>query len=298
MHAHTSRYDQALLWAARLHGQQLRKGKPVPYISHLIAVSSMVWEDGGTEDQAIAALLHDAIEDQGQTYASINKRFGPVVARIVADCTDTTGELAPGAPKEPWLVRKGRFISSLGDKSDDSLLVIAADKAHNARDMVIDARKDARSWERFNAGLDGTAWYLLGIHKTINYYMPGSRSNELLGESVKEILASDAYLALVPRGIAPEDWAGDYRGRTPWPQTPWHHPRVAINKPVGRSPAAPKKTMDTAPVIAFINGAIAQLEAAKHPMAYALGLDLKGAGNDPRELLMTRDDAERLLEEI
>ena len=215
MHAHTNRYDQALLWAAQLHRQQVRKGKPVPYVSHLISVSAMVWEDGGTEDQAIAALLHDAIEDQGQTYASINERFGPVVAGIVADCTDTTGELAPGAPKEPWLVRKARYIASMDGKSEGSLRVTAADKAHNARDMVLDARRNVRSWERFNAGLDGTAWYLLRIHQNLNFYLPGSRSNELLGESVEEILASDAYLALVPPGILPEVWAAKYQDRTP-----------------------------------------------------------------------------------
>ena len=88
--AHTERYDQALLWTAHLHRNQSRKGKPVPYISHLIAVSGLVWEDGGTEDQAIAALLHDAIEDADQSYASIAERFGEEVAGIVRDCTDTT----------------------------------------------------------------------------------------------------------------------------------------------------------------------------------------------------------------
>ena len=110
--AHTERYDQALLWTAQLHRKQSRKGKPVPYISHLFAVSGLVWEDGGTEDQAIAALLHDAIEDADQSYASIAERFGEEVAGIVRDCTDTTEGLT-GAVKESWIVRKDRYAASL-----------------------------------------------------------------------------------------------------------------------------------------------------------------------------------------
>jgi (p)ppGpp synthase/HD superfamily hydrolase len=84
--AHSDRYDQALLWAAQLHRGQRRKGKPVPYISHLISVSALVWEDGGSEDQAIAALLHDAIEDAKQDHGSIAERFGTAVADIVVAC--------------------------------------------------------------------------------------------------------------------------------------------------------------------------------------------------------------------
>ena len=82
-HLHSPLYVDALSWAAQLHSRQRRKGKPVPYISHLIAVSGLVWEDGGTEDQAIAALLHDAIEDADQSHDSIAERFGPEVAGIV-----------------------------------------------------------------------------------------------------------------------------------------------------------------------------------------------------------------------
>jgi len=108
-------YGRALVWAEELHRDQQRKGKPVPYISHLIAVSGLVWEDGGTEDQAIAGLLHDAIVaegfreavDAGQSHASIAARFGQPVADIVRDCTDTA-EGRTGAAKEPWLLRKSR----------------------------------------------------------------------------------------------------------------------------------------------------------------------------------------------
>ena len=123
---HSERYDEALLWTAQLHRHQGRNGKSVPYISHLIAVSGLVWEDGGTEDQAIAGLLHDAIEDAGQSHASIAKRFGEEVAAIVRDCTDTAEGLT-GAGKEPWLVRKTRYVDALDHKSEGSLRVTAGD---------------------------------------------------------------------------------------------------------------------------------------------------------------------------
>ena len=206
-------YGHALVWAEELHRHQRRKGKPVPYISHLIAVSGLVWEDGGDEDQAIAGLLHDAIEDADQSHESIADRFGVPVADTVRDCTDTQGPVAPGADKEPWLLRKTRYVASLEHKPMTSLLVTAADKAHNARDMVLDARRDAGMWSKFNAGLDGTAWYLLRIHQTLSHRLPGSRSNELLGEAVHEILACDAYRHLVPAGSAPAEWAAGYLER-------------------------------------------------------------------------------------
>ena len=139
----TPRYGEALQWTDALHREQRRKGKAVPYIAHLIAVSSLVWEDGGNEDQAIAALLHDAIEDADQSHGSIAERFGEPVANIVRDCTDTSPELASGE-KEPWLLRKTRYLESLANKPEASLLVTAADKAHNAGDMVLDAQRDPR----------------------------------------------------------------------------------------------------------------------------------------------------------
>lgn len=210
----TNNYGKALAWADELHRYQRRKGKDnVPYISHLIAVSSLVWEDEGDEEQAIAALLHDAIEDAGIEEEDIAEKFGERVGRIVADCTDTTGAVLPGAQKEPWIVRKTRYVEHLQTVGLDSLLVTAADKAHNARDQVLDARRDAASWTRFNAGLDGTAWYLLRIHQTLSHRLPGRRSSELLGESVKEILASEVYVQLVPHGIAPAVWAAGYLER-------------------------------------------------------------------------------------
>lgn len=210
----TSRYSQALLWADELHRPQRRKGKPnVPYISHLIAVSALVWEDGGDEDQAIAALLHDAIEDAGVSQHQIAAPFGERVGRMVADCTDTSGAVVAGGEKEPWILRKTRYVEHLQTVSLDSLLVTAADKAHNAQDMVLDARRKSDSWTRFNAGLDGTVWYLQQIHHTLNQRLPHSRSNERLGEALKEMMGSEAFLRLVPAGVAAEAWAGSYLER-------------------------------------------------------------------------------------
>ena len=220
--AHSRRYSEALGWAAELHSRQTRKGKPVPYIAHLMAVSALVWEDCGQNDQmdqehreelAIAALLHDAIEDAGVTKEQIQQRFGERVARIVADCTDTTGAVGADGKKEPWLERKTRYIEHVKTAPLDSLRVSAADKAHNARDMVLDARRDPGMWTKFNAGLEGSAWYLHRLHQTFRQRLEGSRSVELLGESVREILTSEAYLAEVPAGTDPEAHAEGYPER-------------------------------------------------------------------------------------
>ena len=174
--AYSQRYTDALGWAAELHRGQRRKGKPVPYIAHLIAVSALVWEDGGSENQAIAALLHDAIEDAGQSQASIAARFGEEVAAIVVDCTDTAGPVEPGAEKEPWLLRKTSYLASL-------------------------------------AGLEGSAWYLLRVQQALSHRLPESRSTALLAEAVQELLSSEPYRRLVPHGIAPAVWAASYLER-------------------------------------------------------------------------------------
>ena len=208
----TPRYGEALEWADELHRPQRRKGKQVPYISHLISVSALVWEDGGTEDQAIAALLHDAIEDAGQSHASIAERFGGAVADIVRDCTDTSPDTAPGV-KEPWLLRKTRYLASLAGKPLTSLLVTAADKAHNAGDMVLDARRDPAMWSKFSAGLDGSAWYLQRMHQELVDRLPDSRSVERLGEAVNDILSSNAYQQLIPTESTTETWINTYPER-------------------------------------------------------------------------------------
>jgi len=152
----TGRFDDALVFASRLHRAQRRKGTDIPYVSHLMAVSALVLEHGGNEDQAIAALLHDAAEDQGGAtiLEEIRGRFGEPVARIVADCTDAWEE-----PKPDWRPRKEAYIAKLPAKHASSLLVSLADKTHNARAILNDYRVlgDAL-WSRFNGGREGTFW--------------------------------------------------------------------------------------------------------------------------------------------
>nr|WP_087069389.1 HD domain-containing protein [Cyanobium sp. NIES-981] len=210
---HSERYTQALTLAAHLHRHQCRKGKTVPYIAHLIAVSALVWEDAGTEDQAIAALLHDAIEDAGQSEESIARLFGAEVGASVQACTDTAGPALHDERKEPWIDRKTRYIEQLPHKPAAALLVTAADKAHNARDCVLDAAADPEAWNRFRAGLAGTAWYFHSLHQQLAQLLPQSRSVAMLGEAVTTILESTELQALVPAGQTARQWVEGYLER-------------------------------------------------------------------------------------
>jgi len=121
--------------------------------------------------------------------------------------------VAAGGIKEDWLTRKQRYIQHLQSAPIDSLLVSAADKAHNARDMVLDARRNPTMWDKFNAGLEGSAWYLQSLHNIFCRRLENSRSVVLLGESVREILHSEAFLSKVPAGSTPEQWAAGYVDR-------------------------------------------------------------------------------------
>ncbi len=154
----TSKFDEAVAFAVELHRRQPRKGSGVPYVSHLFSVAALVLEHGGTEEQAIAALLHDAVEDQGgkPTAELIRARFGDLVADIVDGCTDTDV-----FPKPPWRARKEAYVARVRREPAHVRLVSAADKLHNARTMVTDLRIHGPVlWTRFNAGRDETLWYL------------------------------------------------------------------------------------------------------------------------------------------
>ena len=151
------RFEDALQLATQLHANQVRKGTNIPYVSHLLAVASMVLEAGGDEDEAIAALLHDAVEDQGgqPVLQDIRQRFGDRVAEIVDGCTDAYGE-----PKPPWRERKEAYIAHLSTASASVLLVSISDKTHNARAILADYRRIGEDlWGRFSGGRDGTLWY-------------------------------------------------------------------------------------------------------------------------------------------
>ena len=153
----TPRFGQALLFAFQLHNGQLRKGSRTPYIAHPLGVTSLVLEDGGDEDEAIAALLHDAAEDQGglETLEQIRRRFGDRVAMIVDGCTDTYE-----TPKPAWRQRKDDYLAHLPTASPSVWRVSLADKLHNARTILVDLHSQGgQVWERFNGGKDGSLWY-------------------------------------------------------------------------------------------------------------------------------------------
>ena len=150
----SSRFSEALAFSADRHRDQIRKGTEIPYVSHLLAVASIVLEHGGSEDEAIAALLHDAVEDRKATAGEISARFGEGVAGIVLGCSDTDQH-----PKPPWRARKEQYIDHLATASPSTLLVSAADKLHNARAILADYREIGdRLWQRFNPDAD-TLWY-------------------------------------------------------------------------------------------------------------------------------------------
>jgi (p)ppGpp synthase/HD superfamily hydrolase len=158
-------FENALEYAARLHRDQRRKGTNIPYITHLLAVASIVGENGGTEDEVIAALLHDGPEDQGglPTLEDIRGRFGDRVAEIVDGCTDTYE-----VPKPPWRERKERYLAHLADAPNSVRLVSSADKLHNARAVLSDYRILGEDlWTRFNGGKEGTLWYYRAVVDTL-----------------------------------------------------------------------------------------------------------------------------------
>jgi len=153
--------ERALVYASRLHRNQNRKGTRVPYITHLLAVAAIVGENGGTENEVVAALLHDAPEDKGgeATLEDVRARFGDEVAKIVAGCTDTYED-----PKPPWRERKEDYVAHLSGASDSVRLVSSADKLHNARTVLSDYRALGEDlWDRFNGGRGGTLWYYRAI---------------------------------------------------------------------------------------------------------------------------------------
>ena len=166
MPALTHRFEEALAYAAQLHARQRRKGTEIPYVSHLLAVASLAIEAGASEDEAIAALLHDAVEDQGgaATREEIRRRFGDAVVAIVDGCTDTDQE-----PKPPWRARKEAYIAHVRAASDSVRLVSSADKLHNARSILSDYRTCGEAlWDRFTGGREGTLWYyrsLVGAYR-------------------------------------------------------------------------------------------------------------------------------------
>jgi (p)ppGpp synthase/HD superfamily hydrolase len=153
----TRRFEDALVYATQAHEGQRRKRSDVPYVAHLLAVCALVLEDGGDEDEAIAALLHDVVEDQGGAAraADVRRRFGDRVADIVVACSDTDAW-----PKPPWRPRKEAYVSHVRTAPDAVRRVSLADKVHNARTILADYRAVGEAvWQRFSAGGDDQIWY-------------------------------------------------------------------------------------------------------------------------------------------
>jgi (p)ppGpp synthase/HD superfamily hydrolase len=169
------RLAAALHLAAEVHAHQWRKGTSVPYISHPLAVAALVLEHGGDEDLAIAALLHDAVEDADpavggeRVLARVEAEFGERVAEVVLGCSDTTVQ-----PKPPWRERKERYLEHLRVAGPDTLVVSAADKLHNLRTLIEDLRREGpRVWSRFNAGEAQQVWYLTTVVERLRDRLPG-----------------------------------------------------------------------------------------------------------------------------
>lgn len=184
------RFDEALVYAADVHRDQLRKGTKTPYIAHLLAVCALVIEDGARagavdEDEAIAALLHDAAEDQGgeARLEDIRSRFGERVAEIVAACSDTFDD-----PKPPWRERKEAYIARLRVEDDVGVLRVSlADKLHNARQILEDYREVGDAlWERFNRDAD-TPWYYETLAEVFRERMGGSPMTDQLRRVVAHL---------------------------------------------------------------------------------------------------------------
>lgn len=151
------RFLGAFLFAAEKHKGQTRKASTIPYIAHLMGVASLVLEAGGDEDLAIAALLHDVVEDCGGApmLKEVRRRFGQRVAKVVDGCTD-----ADTYPKPPWRERKEKYLRHLKTADADTRLVSAADKLNNVRSILSDYRAVGESvWSRFKGGREGTLWY-------------------------------------------------------------------------------------------------------------------------------------------
>ena len=175
------KFNEALLYAGELHGRQRRKGSGIPFLAHLLGVAALVLEDGGDEEEGIAALLHDAVEDHprgGQTEKEILERFGSRVHRIVMTCTEPDPHALEQGRKGPWEERKERYIKQLRETTDlDALRIATADKLYNARSIIHDMRLVGEDiWKRFSVPKEKTLWYYRAVMEALRSATPPERS--------------------------------------------------------------------------------------------------------------------------
>ena len=190
----TARFSEAVRWASHLHADQCRKGTQIPYVAHLFAVASLVLEDGCTEEEAIAGVLHDVIEDCGASAAEIRARFGGNVAEIVWSCTDEGGR----RDATDWKDRKQAYLEHLerDDLPGGALRVSAADKLHNARSILSDLHEHGgETWARFNAGAGEQRWYYTELARIL-----AARHDSVVTRELRRVV--DELTALID-GSAP-----------------------------------------------------------------------------------------------
>jgi (p)ppGpp synthase/HD superfamily hydrolase len=190
------RLQKGFRYAAEKHAGQTRKQTAVPYLSHLMAVTSLVLEGGGDEDMAIAALLHDVVEDCGgmPRLREVRKMFGTRVAKIVEGCTDSFVD-----PKLPWIVRKKEYLERLKHEDAETRLVSASDKLHNVRTVIADYRQDGESiWKRFSGGRDGTLWY----YRALSDEFQQRKANRITRELAIAVHELEKTVGTKPRNAA------------------------------------------------------------------------------------------------
>ena len=173
----TDRFTTAVTLALQMHNGQKRKLSDTPFAAHLLRVTGTVLEHGADEDTAVAAVLHDAVEDQGGVKAReiIRSRFGERVASIVDECSDTDE-----TPKPPWRERKERYLARLATASPSARLISAADKLDNIRSLMTSYRQSGESvWGHFRGGREGTLWYYRSVCEILRQVGPGGLVDEL-----------------------------------------------------------------------------------------------------------------------
>lgn len=185
----TDRFQEALQFAARVHSRDHRKGTTIPYLAHLLGVCALILTDGGSEDEAIAGLLHDTLEDHPEEVQpeELERRFGPRVRSLIEGCTDTPPGYS-GGPKPPWRERKEAYLAHLREAPPDALRVPLADKLDNVRAILTDYREIGEEvWSRFSASRADQLWYYRAVVDAFRRANPPGRLLEPFAECVTEL---------------------------------------------------------------------------------------------------------------
>ena len=181
------KFEEAMIFANRIHAKQKRKATGAPYMAHILGVTANVLEDGGSEEEAIAALLHDAAEDQGgeEILLTIREKFGEKVEQIVRECSDTLV-----SPKPPWKERKENHLHAVETALPETLRIMQADKVYNARNLQRTLiEQGPQTWQNFKGGREGTLWYFRQMHTLLSR----THSGYLMGELARLIEVLESY---------------------------------------------------------------------------------------------------------